>query len=307
VAGATGVAVVALLSARKSLHQFVKRLTWEELRSVVVLATMSFVLLPILPDRPIDPFGAINPHELWLLIVLIAAVLFAGYVAVRTLGERTGLVVGAAAGAIISSTSVTINYARLAAQAPASAATLSLAICIAWMVSLIRMTAIAVALNAALFAPLVPPIGAALLVLATAATYFRHHAGARKTPTGQLFENPLDLRFVLQFGGLLAAIIVATKLLRGTFGDAGVLALAGISGFVDVDPITLSVARLAGGSIMIATAAESILLAGAANMVTKMAATIVVGGHGFGWKLALAGALAIAAGAVVAVLTMGIG
>ena len=307
VAGAAGVAVVALLAARNSLHQFLKRLTWPELRSVVVLLTMTFVLLPLLPNMAIDPWDAINPYELWLLVVLIAAVLFAGYVAVRALGEQTGLAIGAAAGAIISSTTVTINYARLASKAPGGDAILSLAILIAWMVSLTRMTAIAVALYPALIIFLAAPIGVALLVLALAAAYFHHHAGAQKMPTGRLFENPLDLRFVLQFGVLLAAIIVASKLLRGTFGDAGVLALAGISGFVDVDPITLSAARLAAGmSIMMITAAEAILLAGAANMVTKMAVAIVVGGYRFGWKLALAGAFAIASGAL-ALAAMGTG
>jgi uncharacterized membrane protein (DUF4010 family) len=301
VAGAAGAAVVALLAARNSLHQFLKKLSWPELRSVVVLLTMTFVLLPVLPDRPIDPWDAINPYELWLLVVLIGAVSFAGYVAVRALGEQTGLVIGSAAGAIISSTTVTINTARLAARGPGGEAILAVAILIAWMVSLMRMTAIAVALNAGLFMPLGPPIGAALLVLGLAAVYFHHHAGAKKTPTGRLFENPLDLRFVLQFGALLAVIIVAMKLLRGTFGDAGLFALAGLSGLVDVDPITLSSARLAGGSITVATAAEAILLAGAANIVTKMAAAIVLGGFRFGWKLAVAGVLAVASGALVLV------
>jgi uncharacterized membrane protein (DUF4010 family) len=298
VAGAAGVAMVALLAARTSLHEFLKKLTWAELRSAVVLLTMTFVLLPVLPDMPIDPWDVINPYELWLLVVLIGAVSFAGYVAVRALGEQTGLVIGSAAGGIISSTTVTINYARLAAQASGGQEMLSLAILIAWMVSLIRMTAIAVALNPPLFMLLGPPIGTALLVLGLGAVYFHRHAGLQKRPTGRLFENPLDLRFVLQFGAALAAIIVATKLLRGAFGDAGVLALAGISGFVDVDPITLSTARLAGASMMIATAAEAILLAGAANMVTKIAATMVLGGIRFGWKLGLAGALAIASGAL---------
>ncbi|MEA2825270.1 MAG: hypothetical protein QOF03_1752 [Alphaproteobacteria bacterium] len=305
VAGAAGVVMVGLLAARTSLHEFLKKLTWAELRSVVVLLTMTFVLLPVLPDMPIDPWDAINPYELWLLVVLIGAVSFAGYVAVRALGEQTGLVIGSAAGGIISSTTVTINYARLAAQAPGGQEMLSLAILIAWMVSLIRMTAIAVALYPPLFMLLGPPIGTALLVLGLGAVYFHRHAGRQKTPARRLFENPLDLRFVLQFGAALAAIIVATKLLRGAFGDAGVLALAGISGFVDVDPITLSTARLAGVSIMAMTAAEAILLAGAANMVTKMAATIVLGGFRFGWKLALIGVLALASGAL-ALAAMGV-
>ncbi len=306
VAGAAGVAAVALLAARTSLHQFLKRLTWPELRSVVVLLTMTFVLLPILPDRALDPWDAINPYELWLLVVLIGAVSFAGYVAVQALGEQAGLVVGAAAGSIISSTAVTINTARLAAKASSDNEMLSLAILIAWMVSLARMTAIAVALNPGLFMSLGPPIGAALLVLALAAAYFHRHAGRHKSSAGRLFENPLDLRFVLQFGAFLAAIIVATKLLRNMFGNAGVLALAGISGFVDVDPITLSAARLAGTSMMVTTAAQAILLAAAANIATKMAATIVLGGFRFGWKLALIGVVAIASGALV-LTAMGMG
>jgi uncharacterized membrane protein (DUF4010 family) len=298
--------VVALLAARNSLHQFLKNLTWVELRSVVVLLTMTFVLLPILLDMPIDPWNAINPYELWLLVVLIAAVSFAGYVAVRALGEHKGLMIGAATGAIVSSTTVTLNYARLAAQAAASNAILAVGICIAWMASLIRMTAIAIVLDPDLFAFLAPPIGAGLLVLGLAAAYFHHQAGHEKAPSGHLFENPLDLRFVLQFGTLLAVIIVATKVLRSMFGDAGLFALAGLSGFVDVDPITLSVARLAGVSIMVATAAQAILLAAAANLATKMTVTIVVGGFRFGWKLALAGVLAIASGAL-ALVAMGPG
>jgi uncharacterized membrane protein (DUF4010 family) len=140
-------------------------------------------------------------------------------------------------------------------------------------------------------------------VLGLGAVYFHRRAGRQKTPTNRLFENPLDLRFVLQFGALLAAIIVATKLLRGAFGDAGVLALAGISGFVDVDPITLSAARLAGTSMMVRTAAEAILLAGATNLMTKMAATIVLGGIRFGWKLVLLGVTAVASGALVLIAT----
>ena len=93
------------------------------------------------------------------MIVLIAALSFAGYVAVRALGERRGLLVSAAAGAIISSTMVTLNNARLAAKSPDANPTLSIAILIAWMVSLARMTIIAVAVNPLLLGPLAAPSG----------------------------------------------------------------------------------------------------------------------------------------------------
>jgi uncharacterized membrane protein (DUF4010 family) len=299
VAAAAGVTTMALLAARNNLHRFLRQLSWPELRSAIALLAMTFLLLPILPDRALDPFGTINPHELWLLIVLIGAVSFLGYAAVRVLGGGWGLPVSAAMGGIISSTAVTLNHARLAAQSSDAGLGLSLATCIAWIVSLVRMSLIAIAVNALLLGTLAIPIAAAVAVLGLAALllYRRAQTGpawADKT----LFQNPLDLKFVFGFGVLLAVVIVATKLLSTTFGQAGVLALAGISGFFDVDPVTLSSAQSAGTSIPLATATYAILLAGAANLVTKMTVSMVVGGLRFGWKLVAAGTAAIAAGAL---------
>ncbi|HEX3485253.1 MAG TPA: MgtC/SapB family protein [Micropepsaceae bacterium] len=299
-AAGAGVATLVLLAARTNLHEFLKRLSWPELRSAIVLLAMTFLLLPILPDRPIDPWNALNPYELWLMIVLIGVVSFAGYIAVRTLGERRGLAISAAAGAMISSTAVTLGNSRLAAKSAGSNAMVAIAICLAWIVSLARMTIIAIAIDPQLLRSLAIPMGAAIAVLAFAVLLFCRRMGndpARFDTT--LFQNPLDLRFVLGFGSLLAGVFAATKLLSAAFGQAGVLTLAGISGFVDVDPITLSSARLSGTAIAVDAAAQAILLAGAANMVTKMAITVLVGGIGFGWKLVLAGALAIASGALV--------
>jgi uncharacterized membrane protein (DUF4010 family) len=120
-----------------------------------------------------------------------------------------------------------------------------------------------------------------------------------------MFENPLDISFVLGFGALLAAVSIAAKLMSSIFGEAGVLGLAGISGFVDVDPITLSAARLAGTSLVVSAATKAILLAAAANMVTKTVVAVGVGGFRFGWKLVLAGLLALVSG-VAAFVWLGV-
>jgi len=298
-AAGAGVATMALLAARAKLHELLRKLTWPELRSVVVLLAMTFLLLPVLPDRTVDPWNAINPHELWLLIVLIAAVSFVGYVAVRALGEERGLLVSSAAGAFVSSTAVTLNNARLAAQSRSHQALLSAGILIAWMISLARMSAIALAINPALLAPLLPPILGALGVLGAAALLLHRRTEDPKAPFETLFTNPLDLALVLRFGVLLSLIIMAAKILGTLFGEAGLLALAGFSGFLDVDPITLSSARLAGASITVIAAAQAILLAAAANMTTKIGVTVLVGGLRFGWSMALAGILAVAAGAII--------
>jgi len=296
-AAGAAVATVAILAARANLHEFVRQLSWPELRSIVVLLAMTFLLLPILPDRTIDPWGAINPHDLWLMVVLIAAISFAGYVAVRVFGERRGLLVSAAAGAVVSSTTVTLVNARAAAASRQTGA-LAIAILIAWIVSLARMTIIACVINTNLITVLAPAMAAAILILAVAAILFRNASqDEHAKPDSSTFDNPLDLSFVLGFGALLAVVTVAAKLASTLFGEAGVLSLAGISGFVDVDPITLAASRQAGTSLPIAAGAQAILLAAAANMVTKTIVAVSVGGFRFGWKLALAGLLALLSGA----------
>jgi uncharacterized membrane protein (DUF4010 family) len=296
-AAGAGVATLALLAARTNLHEFLRRLSWPELRSAVVLLAMTFLLLPILPDRTLDPWDAINLHDLWLMVVLIAAISFAGYVAVRLFGEKRGLLVSAAAGAVVSSTTVTLLNARVAAKSKVTR-TLTMAICIAWIVSLARMTLIACVINPILIAALGAPMGAAIFVLALATLSFRYLSpDGQPKVDGTMFDNPLDISFVLELGALLAALIVAAKLIGRVFGEAGVLGLAGIAGFVDVDPITLAAARLGGTSLTIGAAAKAILLAAAANMVTKMVIAVSVGGFRFGWKLVLAGLLALVSGA----------
>src|SRR5688572_10818755 len=101
---AAAVAMTVLLALREYLHRWVESLTWEEIRAVLILLAMSFLLLPILPNRTIDPLEAINPYEIWLLAIFIAAISFAGYIAVRSFGERLGVVATAIAGGLASST-----------------------------------------------------------------------------------------------------------------------------------------------------------------------------------------------------------
>jgi uncharacterized membrane protein (DUF4010 family) len=298
VAAAGGVAVMALLAARTPMHRFLKTLTWPELRSAILLLGMTFVLLPILPNRSLDPYEAFNPYQLFLITVVLAAISFAGYVAVRVLGERWGLLVSSVAGAFVSSTTVTLTNARLAAEVDhRKHPFLALTICIAWITSLARMSALAIGINRSLIEPLLFPVGAAIAILAVAAVYFYVRSGSDHSRAEQSFRNPLDLKFVLSLGALIAVIAVAAQVASETVGQAGLLAVAGLTGFADVDPVTVSSARLAGTSITPVQAVQAILLAAAANLVTKIGATWI-GGTKFAMPLTVAGGLAMIAGAV---------
>ncbi len=120
-AAAGGVATTALLAAKRSLHGFLRQLTWLEVRAALVLLAMTLVALPLLPNETVDPWDVLNPFELWLLTITIAAISFAGYVAIRVAGPSRGILFAGAAGGLASSTALTLTFARFAAEAPKSA------------------------------------------------------------------------------------------------------------------------------------------------------------------------------------------
>lgn len=164
VAAAASVVAAAILAERQYMHAFVRHLKWIELRAALLLMIMTAVLLPALPDRTVDPWGALNPHQMWLMTVLIGAVCYAGYIAVRLAGERRGLLYAGIMGGLATSTTVTWTFARLGRNSPAALPKIMAAILAAWIVSLIRMTAIAVVIAPVLAAPLLPPVAAAAVI-----------------------------------------------------------------------------------------------------------------------------------------------
>lgn len=161
------------------------------------------------------------------------------------------------------------------------------------------MNVLAAVVAPPLFMPLILPIGAAAGLLAALVLFLDHRAAdTAEAPQLQL-NNPFELGEVLRFGALLAFIMVAAKLLLADFGAGGLLPLAAVTGLADVDPITLSVARMLGEKLTPEAAALAILVAGAANLVTKGGIALGVGGWRHGAPLAAAAALAILAGAIV--------
>lgn len=169
VAISAAVAMTVLLAFRDYLHRWVASLTWEEIRAGLTLLAMSFLLLPILPNHRIDPWDTINPHEIWLLAILIAAISFGGYVAVRVFGSRLGILLTGLAGGLASSTATTLAFARLGREHRDSAGLLSAGILVSGMVMTIRVVAVASVLNPALLASLGPPLAAAAAALAAGA------------------------------------------------------------------------------------------------------------------------------------------
>jgi uncharacterized membrane protein (DUF4010 family) len=271
-------------------------LTWFEIRAVLILLAMSFLLLPVLPNRPMDQWGTLNPAEIWLLAILIAGVSFAGYVAVRTLGDEAGIAVAALAGGVTSSTATTISFARLAREHPHAAPLLAGGILIAGVTMLARVLVIAGTLNPGLIAGLALPLSAAGLVLLVASGMLILGRRTLDAPRPALeLKNPFELATVLKLAALIAVIVVAANVLSAHAGTRGVFLLAAASGVADVDALTLSMARLASGQIAIVDAVAAILLAASVNTAAKAAMAAYLGGHKIGRIVGGASALAVIA------------
>lgn len=298
VAGASGIAATVILAERQVLHAFVANLKWTELRSALLLLVMSFVLLPLVPDRPVDPWGALNPRQLWLMVVVIAALSYVGYICVRLAGERAGLIYAAAAGGLVSSTTVTWTYARLSHSQPQSSLPLVAGVTTAWAISLLRMSLIAIFLAPALAWPLLSILMLPILfLLGVAALMFRRsESTSEKSPLD--LRDPFELGEVLKFGALLAVVTLAAKLAGTGSSQLGLVPLAAVSGVVDVDPITLSISRMAGQSVALPLAATVILVAGGANLACKAVLAVTLGSRAFATYLSIA-ALTAAASAVL--------
>ncbi|MGB8814613.1 MAG: DUF4010 domain-containing protein, partial [Paracoccaceae bacterium] len=223
---AAAVATTVLLALREPLHRWLDRVTWDEIRASLILLVMSFLLLPMLPDRALDPWGAVNLHEVWLLAILIALISFAGYVAVRAFGDRLGILVTAAAGGLASSTATTLAFARLAREQPGSVNLLTGGILISGAVMLARVGAIAVALNANLLQPLWPPLltGALVLVASAMVLIFLTNRSKDAHPqTALTIANPLAVATSIKMAGFIAVVMLAAELVQRTYGNSGVL------------------------------------------------------------------------------------
>jgi uncharacterized membrane protein (DUF4010 family) len=289
VAVAGAVAMAILLALREPLHSWVRNVTWPEMRSVLVLLAMSFLLLPILPNRPIDPWQVLNPSEIWLLAILIAAVSFAGYIAVRVLGDRKGIAVAAIAGSVASSTATTLSFARLAREHPQSTRLLASGILLAGVTMMVRIVVLAGVLKPELVSALIwPTISASAVLLAGSVvlSYWERqgaseHPKLQKHPQLQI-KNPFDLGTVLQLAGFIALILLLAKLVAAQAGNAGLFLLAAISGIADVDALTLSMARLSGVQVAAVDAATAILVAASVNTASKAAIAAFVGGSRLG-------------------------
>ncbi len=296
------IAVSAVLAYKQPLHGLVGRIGRDDLYAGLRLLIATFIVLPLLPDRTIDPWEALNPYKLWLLTILIATMSLIGYVATRLVGSHRGAAVTGLTGGLVSSTAVTLSFARQSRGATAGADAFACGILIAWAMMFARIVVEVLVVNAALIGRLWPALlamGGAAMV-ATVLFYLRSRRaseaeGAHGRDAVPL-SNPFSLSSAAKFTAFFAVVLMLVALARHYYEGQGLLLVAGLAGLTDVDAITLSMADYAriGEADL---AARAIVVAALANTVVKIGMVVVLGGAALRRRVLTAGAAIVAIGA----------
>jgi uncharacterized membrane protein (DUF4010 family) len=299
-ASSSAVVLTILLGIRPELHGLIRKIDRGELLATFRLLLISVVMLPVLPNRGFGPLNALNPYDIWWMVVLVAAVSYVGYFATRLMGAQRGILVTGLFGGLASSTAVALSLARRAAEGLAVPNLLAAGATIASAIMWPRILLIVAAVDPALGRRLAWPLGAATVAAVVAAlilSLLGPTEGRELTAGSEHLKttNPLDLGTAIRFGLVLAVIMVAARAASAWAGASGLFLVAGISGLVDVDAISLSVATMSSLRMVTpAVAIEAILLAAAVNTLLKPAMALVIGGLPMGLRF-LAGSLAMIA------------
>ena len=279
-----GGGTAVLLQFKEPLHRFVERIGPDESRAVFRLVLLALVVLPLLPNRALGPYGVLNPQEIWLMVVLIVGISLAAYVAYRLLGPRGGTLAAGLLGGLISSTATTVSQARRQ-EGPRRAAAASVIVLASTAVFARILVEVAV-VNAAMLPRAAPPLllMTACMTGAAAWGYLRDHGEMEADPADR--EVPSQLGTALGFGLLYAVVLVAAAAARDQFGTGGLYAVSALSGLTDVDAITISAAQLVGGGrVEVSTGWRMIVLASMSNLVFKAGAVLVLADRSLFWPV----------------------
>ncbi len=290
VAGAVGVGVAILLVAKPRIEGFSRALTAEELSATLELAVISVIVLPLLPTHDYGPWQVLNPFNIWLMVVLVSGLSFAGFIAMRLWGERQGLILAGVIGALVSSTAVTVAMAArsrvdVSLERPAAAATV-----LASTIMCLRVAALAGIVNMGILPRLLPVVGIMALTGVLAAGILSREASSveiSRTESTQL-TNPFSLRQALGFGVMYALILVGVRAAQEYFGPRGIYAAAVFSAVVDVDAVTIAFTRLGPDVDAWRATVAAITLAVVTNTLVKLGIGIAAGTPGFCRRVAIA-------------------
>jgi uncharacterized membrane protein (DUF4010 family) len=281
--------VIFILDIRSNILQLADKTTKKDLHSMVLFLLITFIILPILPNHTIDPYQIINPYFIWMMVVLISGLSFAGYIAARLIGVTRGIMVAGFFGGFLSSTATTITFSKKIDKQNKTTRHVAAAIALACTTMYIRIIIVSAFIDISIAMKLLPAYLLATITGYMYVYYLYKHSEKSPIDVDFMYQNPLELTEALKFGLLFGIVFGATTLLKHWTGDPGVYLSSLLSGVSDVDAITLSLTTLyTDGNLKLYTALIGIVIATFSNSLTKLAIAYTTGNKVLGNHLSLA-------------------
>lgn len=225
---AAGVAVVLtlLLLAKSKIHRFSREwISEHELRDGLLLAAAALVILPILPNRTVDPWDLINPRRIWLLVVLVMAISSLGHFVLRLIGPRRGLPLAGFFAGFVSSTAAVAGFGERAHNSPEQLRPAVAAAMLANMASLLLFLPVTWAVSEQAFRLSLMPILLAASVLLFGGLLGLQRSADDGSPMPTASQRMFRFRQALLLALFISLITAGASLAQRGFGaGAGVLA-----------------------------------------------------------------------------------
>ena len=282
------IGITTLLYFKPELRGFTQRLTRRDLVAVLQFSVLTFIVLPILPNQDFGPYNAFNPHQAWLMVVLISGISLAGYAALHVVGTRYGAPLLGFLGGVVSSTATTMIYAKHGKANQAMTQIAASVIVIASVVVLLRLLVVSSVVAYGALPELVPVFAGGLVTGIIVSIY----AWQKTSKVTELYipetSNPAELHSAIGFGLLYVVVLLGSALMADLAGSQGLYAVSLVSGLTDVDAITLSSLRLFNlGQLSDHQTVISIAIAFLSNLAFKFGMVVFIGGRALARQVAI--------------------
>lgn len=302
-AAAIAIIITILLSVKKDLHNFSKKITKEEFYNSLKFAILAFVVLPFLPNEAYGPLGVLNPYKIWLIVVLISGISFFGYVMMRLFGAQKGIGFTAILGGIASSTAVTLSLSSQSLKLKSFHRVFVLGVVLASSIMFARVILLVSIINLELVKFVAIPLISMIIFGIVISVIFMKGGDKTEDFTNQNqipIKSPFTLKPAITFATIYVVIMFVSKLALMFFGNKGIIVTSLFSGLADVDAITISIAELAKEGLSYSVASFGILIATIVNSLVKVGLAFSFGDKKFAKETALIMSLMV----IVGIITM---
>lgn len=279
---------LSVLHFKASLHRWAKHLKNEEIVSAIEFIVIAFVVLPMLPNESFGPYGFFNPYIVWLMVVFISAISYASYISIKVFGAKNGIGITGFLAGFISSTALALSFSVQSKKNRFIINPYVLAVTIASSAMFFRVLVEVSVLNRELLPILSIPMLTMGITGIVCVLFFwirKEKIPSQVEKKIMNLKSPFSIVPAIKFGVFFALILFLIKAGQDVMGNKGIYLTSLLSGVLDVDAITVSMANLAKNGVSKMSAITAITIAAMTNTLVKGIIFMFFGNRKVGIKI----------------------